>query len=604
MKSAGDNRAELEKVLQHYSHTPADSLKRRSAEFLIANMPGKYSKYYDAPWNDVATVCLRWTSSSDKQKVLDTYKLGNLIVENDVEYITAAYLINNIDLAFKVWKEQPWGKHIPFDIFCEEILPYRVGSEPLENWREKVLASFADVNRSFQNGPNTTAVEACRRVNKLLPHFTMDPDFPQMSYSMLMASCKGTCDEMVALTIFAMRGLGIPVTKDYTPKWPYRVVGHSWNSVCDSSGRHISFMGTERAPGDPHIGTENTKSKVYRCRFANQKLLNTEDENIPLKLQNLNMMDVSSEYKGYKDIEIPITIPPAVNTGYAYLTELDGQQWQAVGWGIANEQCIKYASIGKDIVYLPIFYVNGVQTAAHSPFYIDKTGTVYFYHADTTKLQILSLREAYSVSDKGLYKRMQNGRFEGGNRPDFSDAKLLYTITDLPEGALNKVKLKNSLPCRYVRYVSPVEGFGNIAEMRFYTTNNQQLSGTAIGTAGDFYGNSSSTFDKAFDDDLSTFFDALQSSGAWTGLDLGKTYPISEIHYYPRQIGNEISTNRYELFYWQGNDWKSLGQQQGNDYELHYTVPSNALFYLKDMSTTGGNTKHVFTVSEGKIKWF
>ncbi len=43
LQMAGDNRAELEKVLAHYSHAPADSLKLRAAVFLIENMPGHYS---------------------------------------------------------------------------------------------------------------------------------------------------------------------------------------------------------------------------------------------------------------------------------------------------------------------------------------------------------------------------------------------------------------------------------------------------------------------------------------------------------------------------------------------------------------------------------
>jgi hypothetical protein len=65
-------------------------------------MPGKYSEYYTAPWNDIATVSMRWTSSSDKQMVLDTYYgLGEPVVQDDVEYITADYLINNIDMAFR-----------------------------------------------------------------------------------------------------------------------------------------------------------------------------------------------------------------------------------------------------------------------------------------------------------------------------------------------------------------------------------------------------------------------------------------------------------------------------------------------------------------------
>jgi len=57
-------------------------------------MPGKYSVYYDAAWNDVATVMLRWTSSSNKQLVTDTYKLGEQIVEDDLTHVKGDFLIN------------------------------------------------------------------------------------------------------------------------------------------------------------------------------------------------------------------------------------------------------------------------------------------------------------------------------------------------------------------------------------------------------------------------------------------------------------------------------------------------------------------------------
>ena len=77
LQLAGSNRSELVKVLKHYGKNPADSLKLKAAEFLIVNMPGKYSEYYDAPWSDVATVFLRWTSSSNKQLVLEGYDLHN-----------------------------------------------------------------------------------------------------------------------------------------------------------------------------------------------------------------------------------------------------------------------------------------------------------------------------------------------------------------------------------------------------------------------------------------------------------------------------------------------------------------------------------------------
>lgn len=42
LELAGNNRAELQKVLDHYSK-PEDSLKLRAAEYLIVNMAGKYT---------------------------------------------------------------------------------------------------------------------------------------------------------------------------------------------------------------------------------------------------------------------------------------------------------------------------------------------------------------------------------------------------------------------------------------------------------------------------------------------------------------------------------------------------------------------------------
>lgn len=46
---AGENRHELEKVLDHYQSDPADSLKYKAAVFLIENMPGHYS--VDPTWD-------------------------------------------------------------------------------------------------------------------------------------------------------------------------------------------------------------------------------------------------------------------------------------------------------------------------------------------------------------------------------------------------------------------------------------------------------------------------------------------------------------------------------------------------------------------------
>ncbi|MGC3956966.1 MAG: hypothetical protein QM813_03060 [Verrucomicrobiota bacterium] len=56
-----------------------------------------------------------------------------------------------------------------------------------------------------------------------------------------------------------------------------------------------------------------------------------------------------------------------------------------------------------------------------------------------------------------------------------------------------------------------------------------------IGTPGS-YNNGGSTIAKAFDNNLSTFFDAPVASGAWVGLDfgVGVSNVIGQINYWPR----------------------------------------------------------------------
>lgn len=63
---AGDNRQQLEWVLDHYSRNEGDSLKLRAAEFLIRNMPGKCTEAYEASWEEMAAALYRWDRVTDK----------------------------------------------------------------------------------------------------------------------------------------------------------------------------------------------------------------------------------------------------------------------------------------------------------------------------------------------------------------------------------------------------------------------------------------------------------------------------------------------------------------------------------------------------------
>ena len=132
LEFAGENRVELERVLEHYRDS---GLKYEAARFLIENMPGYYA--YSG------------TSLDSMKRILAKYKRQQRLSEGELEYwgsfayeqqervydakvITADYLIDNIDRAFVLWEKRPWNKYLPFEDFCDLLLPYRVMNEPLE----------------------------------------------------------------------------------------------------------------------------------------------------------------------------------------------------------------------------------------------------------------------------------------------------------------------------------------------------------------------------------------------------------------------------------------------------------------------------------------
>ena len=138
------NKEELRKVLDHYKR---DSLKYQAVCFLIQSMPfhagyegnalKQYYRYFD----------LYAQGKLGPHEVIDSLKENSFSVSQlrrieDIANIDSSLLVQNVDWAFKVWREQPWGKNVSFDNFCEFILPYRLGDEPLGFWREDIYKRY------------------------------------------------------------------------------------------------------------------------------------------------------------------------------------------------------------------------------------------------------------------------------------------------------------------------------------------------------------------------------------------------------------------------------------------------------------------------------
>jgi hypothetical protein len=167
LKQAGDNRPQLEKVLDHFRY---DREKYQATCFLIANMP-YYHCYEGELLDQYSGIYGVLAAGGDPQTVLNDFvsRYGRFTTRRlnrlpDIAYMDSACLIRNIDWAFKVWKEQPWGKNVRFDDFCEYVLPYRIGSEPLQEWRSVFYEKYNPLLDSLRKSRDAACPLAAARV--------------------------------------------------------------------------------------------------------------------------------------------------------------------------------------------------------------------------------------------------------------------------------------------------------------------------------------------------------------------------------------------------------------------------------------------------------
>jgi lysophospholipase L1-like esterase len=73
--------------------------------------------------------------------------------------------------------------------------------------------------------------------------------------------------------------------------------------------------------------------------------------------------------------------------------------------------------------------------------------------------------------------RMVDGIIQAANAPDFSDAVNLFTITEVPvEGSYTTARFENNQMYQYYRFLSPTNGYGNVAEIEFWGDPNSPVN--------------------------------------------------------------------------------------------------------------------------------
>ena len=188
---AGKNRPEIEKALKD---APAD--QKPGMAFLVANMP-----------------------------------------DGDLASLKAAFLLENLDFAYKARSDFPWGKSIPDDIFFNNVLPYANVNESRDPWRKELYDLCKPIVKECK-----TPSEVAQKLNstifdKLKVKYSTERKKADQSPLESMATGKASCTGLSILLSDACRSVCVPTRIVGTPLWSNKRGNHTWVEIWDKRWR-------------------------------------------------------------------------------------------------------------------------------------------------------------------------------------------------------------------------------------------------------------------------------------------------------------------------------------------------------------------------------
>lgn len=187
LAKAGKNRPEIEKALKD---APAD--QRPGIEFLVINMP-----------------------------------------DADLTSLKAAFLLENLDLAYKARKATPWGPKVPDEIFFNNVLPYANVNESRDPWRKELYDLCLPLVKDCK-----TPAEAAHKLNrtvfeKLRVKYSTERKKADQSPLESMQTGKASCTGLSIILSDACRSVAVPTRIVGTPLWSNKRGNHTWVEIWD-----------------------------------------------------------------------------------------------------------------------------------------------------------------------------------------------------------------------------------------------------------------------------------------------------------------------------------------------------------------------------------
>ena len=593
-----------QEVIGHYEQT-GDSLKLEAARFLLSHMDRQAHR--TNPKTQMLIDSLYGTEGIDRltleahvrRLAFEWDSLGKSRKATSIsgaEAVSASELIQNIDLAFAAWEATPWKDQYSFDIFCNYVLPYHVGNGPYQDgWREFYYNELSWLRDSIATG--LTPAQAIRMLKdssrgsyRYIGLMPADNCFGAID---LWHTQAGDCVNSAQWYLLACRSAGIPTTLITPKQWANHNGGHIWLGGPDTTGNFVSYNINLSVHG-------LLPAKVYTDQY------DANPASFEMSAGDIHKADLPRAVKGYSKLDITTQFIPATDVAvklfddiqppnpFVFLSIFHIRKWAPIHWARHHDGEAIFNDMGLQAVYLPSYYADKTNIPAGNPVIVNMDSSQYTVELDTSEWLDVRLTRKYPLRS-GMYhycKHLIKSSVEGASSREFTDAAEFYQIPRAPGDLIknprarrdriyyheywDSVVLDQPVEYQYVRLRADSIRDCFIGELEFYTPGGDRITGDAFGNSTEPDRIHDGYYGEAYRD---------REKGSWVGIDFGSTQQIGKIRWLPSNDSNSIQTgDEYELMYWDGHQWVSLGKQIASSPVLNYRVPIQALLWLRCLS--------------------
>lgn len=598
LDQAGDNRAELQSLLERY-----DDGRRELAEYTVEAMAGQTamtSRGIDSVEAIYSRIAARGEAllATDELERARAFAAMPLSKTADAAVLSADYLAANIDDTWRLWHSRPWNRELTAEQVGELLLPYRIGNEPTTAWREPYRCRLDSLEAAIAGLDN--AVDAARIVAAHIGAVAYNDQLstPHRSALRLLDVPLGYCRDDCDRTLYAMRSMGIPVAVDIMPVSPDNGGSHQWNVVYDNDLRRLRMFDNQRfLPTRDSLHNDlRRKGKVFRNLFRPdfsraERFRNAADA--PAWMLNPRLKDVTAEYFGQNRAEVEVGSEP----GDVYLGLFASGTYRPID--IASREGTKaiFTDIEPRVIYFPIVRGEfGEYRPCALSFMLNDDGTVRVFEPDTTQMSRARLTRKFPIR---FHQRERLASVVGlqvqvANSPA-GPWRTIHTVDSPPAGNYYRVPGGNVAE-RYIRLYKPAGTAANLSEL-LAARDSLALNTMPLEIAGP--------------DSIKQKYRYLADGNIMTGNPLATANGdlifrnpaadvIPELFLVPSNDDNFVVPGQtYELFYFSPAGWTSLGRKTADDFAVSFSLPSNAVLWLRNL--TKGREEQPFIFSSRQL---